>query len=292
MFKLNIIFSNFDTQFIDIKLIPFVYMSRRKKDQSKTSLENASEKLEAVSRILGAFNDAIFEHEQFGRPLPPVPIHGDKSEFDYVGYHSDFKNLPEGCKASSSKKIVQIITITENSYFAVSAESFISKYWRSLWPDARAACSEVLSGLCSASGNCNREMLYRLLLKIQKGSKADSKKSSVFAIDDLLPHVVRDIEAANQCVPLDTKGLPDFITATLPQASEHIVCALALECLVHRVEEDSKLRLDLLDIPMISRKSLERILLVISHRNKFPDSNKGDCAYNRNLIRKIESLMR
>jgi hypothetical protein len=267
-------------------------MSRRKKEQSEPLLENASEKLEAVSRILGTFNDAIFEHEQFGRPLPPVTIHGDKSEFDYVGYHTDFKDLPQGCKASSSQAIVQIITITENSYFAVSAESFISKYWRSLWSDARAACSEVLSGLCSASGNCNREMLYRLLLKIQKGSKADSVKSNVFDIDDLLPHVARDIEAANQCVQLDTMGLPDFITATLPQASEHIVCALALECLVHRVGEDSNLRLDLLDIPMISRRSLERILLIIGHRNKFPDASNEECAYNRSLIRKIESLMR
>ena len=265
-------------------------MSRSKNDQGAPPFET-KKNLEEISRILGDFNMVMSMHEQSGGPLPPVPIHGDKSEFDILAYYSDFKGLPEGSKTSSAKGIVHTIATAEHSYLADSAASFISKYWRSLWPNSRSASSTLINELCYANVAFSRETLYRLLLKIQKDSVGDMAKPEASDMDDFLPQVARDIEAANLCAPPNASSCPPFMKVILPQVSEHIVCALALEYLVLRMEENSMLRLDSLGIPMINKQTLERIIMVIDHRNIYPDITSEERDYNRLIIQKMKSWM-
>ena len=267
-------------------------MSRSKNDQGAPPFETKKNNLEKISRVLGDFNNVMSMHEKSGGPLPPAPIQGDKSEFDMLGYYADFKVLPEDCKTSSAKGIVHTIATTEHSYLADSAASFISKYWRSLWPNSRSASSTLINELCYANIAFSRETLYRLLLKIQKDSVGDLAKPEASDMDDFLPQVARDIEAANQCASHNTSSYPPFMKVILPQASEHIVCALALEYLILRMEESSKLRLNSLGIPMINKQTLESIIMVIDHRNIYPDITSEERDYNRLIIQKMKSWMK
>ena len=256
-------------------------MNRRDEDCGEPSNEkNSGERSnipkindpKRILEILGPFIDAI----EKGRPLPPLlgiisqkpeVVEEFKSGFRKL---QDMQGVPEDFMISNANEIIQLMASSENSCLTLSAEDFISKYWRYLWRCPRAAASAVLAGLDGTRDFLNRESLYRVLHKIQREARRNSGGKEAFEIADLLPQIVKDIEAANQCDPTDTSGLPTFVAAALPQKSEHIVCAYALECLVLRVGNDPGISFRSLGLPRMSRRTEECIRIAIRRRNAFP----------------------
>lgn len=52
--------------------------------------------------------------------------------------HADLRlihNLAEGFEIRCGEDLIHLISTAENSVWVLTAESFLSKYWRSIWKD-------------------------------------------------------------------------------------------------------------------------------------------------------------
>lgn len=264
--------------------------SNEKNSGKRSDIPNVKDP-QRLLEILEPFLDAI----EKGRPLPPLlGIIGQKPELVQefkAGFRKlqDQQGVSEASMISNGGEIIQLMASSENSCLTLSAEEFISKYWCYLWRCPRAAASAVLAGLDGTRDFLNRESLYRVLHKIQREARRNPGGKEAFEIADILPQVVKDIEAANQCEPMDTSGLPPFVVATLPQKSEFIVCAYALECLVLRVGNDSGISFRSLGLPRMSRRTEECIRIAIRRRNAFPCTPPKERDENLWIIEVIDS---
>lgn len=270
-------------------------MHTNRSDDSFGSKSNRAFQKDTDLEILKIMKPFV-EDLKAGRPLPPLMgiigeersmINEFRSEFRKL---QDLQRVPEASMVSSGKDIIQMMASSGNSYLRLEAEDFIFKYWRYLWRSPRAVADEVLAGLEATCDTPNRENLYRLLQKIHRDASTTSGEAEVFDIDGLIPQVTKDIESANQCAPFDASGLPHFIIASLPQGSEHIVCAYALECLVLRMENDHQISWESLNLPRVSPHSMESILKVLRHRNAFPDASPEEIIENRRILSVVERL--
>lgn len=196
--------------------------------------------------------------------------------------------MAEGAEILSGEDLIHIIATAENSILMLSAESFLSKYWQSLWKDVNTPTAGILHELTGAEETLNREMLYRLLLTIQRDSKHDPAEHDRCQIEALMVQAARDVAAANECEPPDFSDLPPAMMANLPQPSEYIACALAMESLCAMVGDSPESPWTTPNPPVLTRQSLEGIAKALRNQHCHP-STPESIAYCERVIQRIIS---
>lgn len=198
------------------------------------------------------------------------------------------QKMAEGAEIRTGEDLIHLIATAENSVLALSVESFLSKYWQSLWKDGKTPTAAILHELSGTEETLNREMLYRLLLTILCDSKRDSAEPDRSQFEALSVQAARDIAAANECEPSAFSDLPPAMMANLPQPSEFIACSLAMECLCEMLGDSTESPWKTPNPPVLSRQSLEGIAKALGNRHCHP-STPGSIAYFESVIRKILS---
>lgn len=203
--------------------------------------------------------------------------------------HADLRlihSLAEGVEIRCGEDLIHLVATAENSGWVLTAESFLSKYWRSIWKDKNMPITGILHELSGAKETLNREMLYRLLLTIQQDSKHDSRGRDRSQLEALSVHVAREIATANDCEPPDFSDFPPFMAAALPQPSEYIACSVAMECLCVMTGDDRESPWKMQSSPKLTSQSLEGIIKALRNQHCRP-ATPGSVDYCERVIRRI-----
>ena len=203
--------------------------------------------------------------------------------------HADLRlihSLAEGVEIRCGEDLIHLIATAENSGWVLTAESFLSKYWQSIWKDKNMPITGILHELSGAKETFNREMLYRLLLTIQQDSKHGSGVRVRSQLEALSVLVAREIATANECEPPDFSDFPPFMAAALPQPSEYIACSVAMECLCVMTGDDRESPWKMPSSPKLTSQSLEGIIKALRNQHCRP-ATPGSVDYCERVIRRI-----